>query len=304
MAIKNKILYGYFLSFGIAIVGTSIGLIVGNYYQNQALQSSQIASRERRLIGKIQVDVLYNRPAKQLSPYLQQPEKFQQETKELSDRLNGIYQVLITHNKSAKPATLEGLQPLLDEYQIIVEKFAEKARRFATQVQPLTQSATGAITAEKRLVELVKSPEFVSFIEFPDRLSKFAQLAEEREEQKGKELEKAEALRTQIILVGLSLSIMVAIPVALYISDSIANPIQTLTDIAQTVTKESNFDVQASIQSQDEIGVLANSLNQLIEKVRIYFNKILTCYYLKNSIFLLPATTVSQIIKLFLLLII
>ncbi|NES04750.1 MAG: hybrid sensor histidine kinase/response regulator, partial [Okeania sp. SIO2F4] len=43
---------------------------------------------------------------------------------------------------------------------------------------------------------------------------------------------------------------------------------QILTKIAQKVTQESNFDLQASIQTKDEVGVLANSFNQLIRWVK------------------------------------
>ena len=281
MAIRNKILYGYFLSFGIAIVGTAVGLSVGNYYQNQALKSSQIAAKERRLISKIQVDVLYNRPTKQLSPHLQKPEKFKEESQNLIDRINKIDQIVTEHNRSEQKATLEGLQEILDEYEIAVEKFATKAESFVTVVQPLTQTEQGAGQAEKLLVELVKSQEFADFIEFPDRLNEFALLAQIREEEAEQELIDAEILRTEIIIVSLALSTLVALFLALFISDSIANPIQSVTEVAQQVTEESNFDLHVGVKTDDEMGLLANSLNQLIDKVKnllqenqLYINKI------------------------------
>ena len=76
MAIRNKIIYGYALTLSLALGGTTIGLFVGNYYQKKALEYRQIVSQERKLISTLQVDILYNRPAKQLSPHLQNPEIF------------------------------------------------------------------------------------------------------------------------------------------------------------------------------------------------------------------------------------
>lgn len=268
MNIKQKIVYGYALALGIALAGTVTGLLVGNHYQQKALQSRKVASQERKLLGTLQVDILYNRPAKQLSPHLQQPQRFRQESQQLIERIDRIESLLAAHNTSGKPSTIEGLQPLLDQYQMTVNRFAKKARDFSEKVQPLTSTEEGASLARNLLVDLVKSPEFVSFIEFPDQLSQFYLLAEQREEAAELDLEKAENLRTQIILLTLVGSIAISIILSLYISRSIAFPIQTLTQVAQQVTKESNFELQAKVNTKDEVLVLTNSLNQLIQRVR------------------------------------
>lgn len=268
MAIRNKIIYGYALTLGLALGGTTIGLFVGNYYQKKALEYRQLVSQERKLISTLQVDILYNRPAKQLSPHLQNPEIFRQESTKLIQRVDKIGSLLQKNNTSGKPGTLEGLQPLLEEYELTVRKFAQKAQIFAQKVQPLTSTPTGAAEAQTLLVGLVKSPEFVAFIEFPDRLQQFSALAEQREEEAENDLLKAENLRTQIIVIALALSVAIAIFLAIYISRSLARPIQSLTKVAQKVTQESNFDLQASVETKDEVGMLGTSLNQLISRVK------------------------------------
>ncbi len=268
MAIRNKIIYGYALTLSLALGGTTIGLFVGNYYQKKALEYRQIVSQERKLISTLQVDILYNRPAKQLSPHLQNPEIFRQESTKLIQRVDKIGSLLQKNNMSGKPAALEELQPLLEEYELSVRKFAQKAQTFAQKVQPLTSTPMGTAEAQTLLVELVKSPEFVDFIEFPDHLQPFSELAEQREEEAENELLKAETLRTQIIVLTSALSVAIAILLAIYISRSIARPIQSLTNVAQKVTQESNFDLQASVETKDEVSVLANSLNRLILRVK------------------------------------
>ncbi|WP_413172258.1 ATP-binding protein [Anabaena azotica] len=268
MSIRNKIIYGYGIALGIALGGTITGLTVGNFYQQKALQASQIASKERKLLSTLQVEVLYNRPAKQLSPHLQNPQAFKRESSKLINRVKKIRLLLHDHNNSGQPVTLEGLQPLLDRYEVTVSRFEQKAQDFAKKVQPLTTTKEGAAQAEKLVVAIVKSPEFVPFIEFPDQLSSFYELAEKREAAAEVALSEAEKLRTQIILIGLGLSIAIAIILALYISRAIALPIQAVTKIAQQVTRESNFDLQLPTDIQDETGILATSLNQLIQRVK------------------------------------
>ncbi|MBD2663419.1 multi-sensor Hybrid Histidine Kinase [Richelia sinica FACHB-800] len=268
MSIRNKIIYGYGVALGIALGGSIIGVSVGNYYQQRALQASQIASNERKLLSTLQVEVLYNRPAKQLSPYLQNPSAFQRESHKLIHRVEKIRLLLHHHNNSGKPVTLPGLQPLLDQYEVTVSRFEQKARDFAKQVQPLTTTKAGAAQAEKLVVAIVKSPEFVPFIEFPDKLRSFYEQAEKREAAADLALLQAEQLRTQIIFIGLGLSIAIAIILAIYTSRAIAIPIQSVTEIAQRVTRESNFHLQLPTNIPDETGILASSLNQLIQRVQ------------------------------------
>ncbi len=272
MSIRTKIIYGYGVALGVALVGTASGLIIGNHYQQQALRSRQVASAERALLGSLQVDILYNRPAKQLSPHLQNPEAFRRESGKLIARINKIYDRLVQHNRSGQGATLPGLQPLLDQYEVTVSNCATKVKEFIQTMQPLTATPEGTAKAEKLLVKIVKSPEFVKFIEFPDHLAEFYQQAEQRETATEAELIHAEAVRTQIILASLGLSVAIAVLLALYISRAIARPIQQVTDIAQQVTHDSNFDLQATLPSNikptDEVNLLASSLNQLIQRVK------------------------------------
>ncbi len=57
---------------------------------------------------------------------------------------------------------------------------------------------------------------------------------------------------------------------ALYTSRLIARPLQIVTDVARKITQESNFQLRVHVTSNDEIGTLATSLNQLVEWVGDY----------------------------------
>ncbi len=268
MSIRKKIIYGYALALGISLLGTIIGLIVGNHYQQQALCKRQIASQERKFLSALIIAVSYNRPAKELSPSLQDLQSLYYNSAKLIERVEMIQVLIKAYNEFGEPTTLEGLQPLLDEYEVIVGEFAARVRLFTQSVESLSSSPERVFQTQNLLLQLVQSPEFIAFVEVPEQLSDFYKLAEQREKDAEVALVQAETLRTQIIIMGLGLSILLAIISALYTSHTIAYPIQCVTTLAQQVTHESNFDLKASVTTKDEIGVLAISLNQLISRVK------------------------------------
>ncbi|MEO0349714.1 MAG: ATP-binding protein [Cyanobacteria bacterium P01_A01_bin.15] len=55
-----------------------------------------------------------------------------------------------------------------------------------------------------------------------------------------------------------------------WIARKVAKPIQDITQIAQQVVQENSFELRAFVNSQDDIGALAQALNQLVEWVGQY----------------------------------
>ncbi len=79
----------------------------------------------------------------------------------------------------------------------------------------------------------------------------------------------AQARPTMIVIGITSLGcVILALIIGLRISSSIAKPLQSLTEVARQVTQESNFDLQATVTTNDEIGILATAFNHLIERVK------------------------------------
>lgn len=268
MKIRNKIIYGYLLSLWIALAGTVTGLFVGNYHQQKALETRQKVSRKRQFISKLQVDILYNRPTKQLTTHLQNPQIFRREGMKFIERIEKIQKTLNIHNKSGKISTSKELARLLQEYEITVTKFLIQSRIIITKANKfLSSSPNNKEEGQKLVVNLAKSPEFAKFVEFSDKLEYLYQIAEKQENSSEIYLLKAEKSRTQIIIISLGISIVIGIIIALYISRTIAHPIQTLNKIALQVIKEDNFALQAPVKTKDEIGLLAASFNQLIDSV-------------------------------------
>jgi signal transduction histidine kinase len=62
-------------------------------------------------------------------------------------------------------------------------------------------------------------------------------------------------------------SVAIAAIVAWRTSRAIAEPVITVTQVAEQVARKHNFDLRAPVTTEDEIGLLAKSLNRLIERV-------------------------------------
>ncbi|MEM6840319.1 MAG: ATP-binding protein [Cyanobacteria bacterium P01_C01_bin.120] len=73
-----------------------------------------------------------------------------------------------------------------------------------------------------------------------------------------------------VVLGIMLLGSLVTALVALKIARKIAQPIQVMTQVAQQVTQDKNFDLRVTADRKDEIGLLADALNQLIVWVSDY----------------------------------
>lgn len=85
---------------------------------------------------------------------------------------------------------------------------------------------------------------------------------------------KAEYLRWKITVFSMMLSVAIAAMLASYTSRAIARPIEWVTQVALRTTEQSNYKLRAPILTEDEAGLLATSLNQLISRVEEQLHEI------------------------------
>ena len=88
------------------------------------------------------------------------------------------------------------------------------------------------------------------------------------------ELQNVYHLRKQLFISTIIVSMVFVGCMGRIVSQAISQPIQELTEIARRVTHESQFSLQAPVSSEDEIGFLARSFNQLIIWVREYTDEL------------------------------
>ncbi|MEB3230848.1 MAG: ATP-binding protein [Leptolyngbyaceae bacterium] len=299
MTIHKRLLCGYGLILGIALTGTTSGLVIGNHHQQSALEDQRMATSERKLLNDLQIQILYNRPAQQLSPHLANKVDFWVESQTLLGRLTSIQMVLAQHktthddggsaldadaplpNPTAAPADLTITPPNyyshLSEYEITVAQLHQRIQLFIQTVEALYDRSgqlTDVAAAQDSLLELERSPEFIAFIEFSDELARWQTQVDAQEKQAEVALLRAEKLRNQLVLGSLLASLAIAAVVAWWNSRAIARPLQSVTTVAQRITQDKNFDLEVPVHQQDEVGILADALNQLIKQVKLLLTQL------------------------------
>ncbi|MEM1308646.1 MAG: ATP-binding protein [Cyanobacteria bacterium P01_H01_bin.153] len=156
----------------------------------------------------------------------------------------------------------------LDGLEVAIIDFEQRAQRFISEVEGLTGHSNRQALSQQALLRFVQDPEFHQILSAIDQLGAFDTQLELRESAANAALNDAFRLQTLIILLSLLISVLLASLVAWQNSRAIAHPLTTVTDIARRVTQENDFSLRASVHSQDEVGVLANALNQLIQQVQ------------------------------------
>ncbi|HEY9888745.1 MAG TPA: ATP-binding protein [Candidatus Obscuribacterales bacterium] len=275
MSIRNRIAYGYALVLGLAIAGTTTGLALGNHQQRRALAIRELAATEQQLLNDLQIRILYNRPANQLSPYLNDRDRFRAESQKLLDRIDQIQTMLDTFETLTAEAEHDHddndhdeLHDLLESYQAAVAAFRDRTQQFVAAIEALPTTAAATPEAQTLLLGFVRSPEFINFIQLPDQIEPFVARIAVESQAAEVALQRAEAVRTQIIWGSLLAAALIASVLAWRTSQAIGQPLMQVTAVARRVTEENNFDLQAPVVGHDEISLLAESLNQLIHQVR------------------------------------
>ncbi|WP_370587937.1 sensor histidine kinase [Trichocoleus sp. FACHB-591] len=277
-SIAKKISYSYGLAIGIAVTGTAIGLVIGNYYQQQAQSRHELTDYQQDLLGELERTTLTVRAHPQElfavledSVWFQyETSKFQLSSRQLKRTLSELEQFIENnpHDTAVSPAELK---ELLAKYHQTLDAYNRLMQGLWQQIDPQKRSFGGRALAEKKIVVAVRGPKATQIkIQFEDlakRLALINQAAERQEDQANAQLTQADILRLRIIILSMALSTAIAIVLAFVIARAIARPVRTLTNIAQQSIRESNFVLQAPVTSTDEVGALARSFNQLIYSV-------------------------------------
>ncbi len=105
----------------------------------------------------------------------------------------------------------------------------------------------------------------IQFEKLSESLNQLIDRATKQQTRANKKLLRSEILRLRIIIASMVLSVAIATYLAFYTSRAIASPLKNVTETAQRVTAESNFDLQAyySLRHCDWNGVEGSNLRGL-----------------------------------------
>ncbi len=284
LTIAKKIGYGYSLAIGIAICGTAIGLAIGDYYQKQAQNRLLFIDEQQHLFNRLEEEILKLRLHPQrLIAVLDNHFWFEYETSKFLGEIRQVHNTLSeldslvknNHNNSlhlvVKPAVIKQFST---SYQNNIDDYVELMQSVWAKNDYYNLTPEKALQVKQQILEDISGEKAdkisIEFEILDEKLTRMFYTIDRKKKEANYSLVQANKLRFKIVIFSMALAVLLATLLALYTSRAIARPLQLVTNIAQQVTKECNFNLQATVISQDEVGMLANSLNQLIQWVGKY----------------------------------
>ncbi|MCC5602948.1 sensor histidine kinase [Nostoc favosum] len=272
--IHQKIGYGYFVAIGIGFFGSLTGLVIANYYRgrevrqfNQAYEQGQLLSNYKDAVVGAQlhssnlVAVLENSQQLQTkkADFLKNVEKAKQLESKIGEFIDSKPKRLAATSSTLQTLLLDyktNLKAYVDQIEVVLQKIDSQ------QVQPQQISS-----ARSQLLTIMRGQTAIRLDQLSQSLTNILQTAQEQEQERQKAVEQAKIVERFIVIVSMLVSVAIAAIVAWRTSRAIAEPVITVTQVAEQVARKHNFDLRAPVTTEDEIGLLAKSLNRLIERV-------------------------------------
>jgi two-component system, NtrC family, sensor kinase len=277
LRIGQKISYGYALAIGIAILGTGAGLKVGEYFRKQALIQVNVAQQQQQLLQNLQNTVFEARShAARLPAVLGNAVWLQYEHDRFVQQINQAkiliaeIQFFALKNPDSLAIKEKDLQSRLQRYTIVIDYYAQLTKLQLKEAEVGNLPANRIESAQLQMLRNRSGEEAIVLDKLAENLTEQIAEIEVLKLQGAEALEDAEGLRNRIILGSMVISGLLAVLLADKTSRAIAQPLESVTSVAQQVARESNFNLQVPVTTEDEIGVLAASFNELIQRVSDY----------------------------------
>lgn len=269
--IRQKIGFGYVLAIGIGFVGAAGGLLIADYFQGRGVEELAIAHQRAQLLANFKDAVVSAQlhgervvasvgDSERLSAERSRFRESVVRVKQLQRELANFFEK--KPNWPAAPAV---------QIRALAQEGATSLDAMARSLDAILQRAETAPEAAEslgaQLGAIARSKDAAALDGLSQELSQLVELSQEQERLGEVAMEDAQGLEKLIIVTSMLVSVAISGFLALRASRAIAKPVVTLTNIAEQVARDSNFDLRAPVTSSDEIGSLAQSVNHLIERV-------------------------------------
>ncbi|MBD1814678.1 ATP-binding protein [Microcoleus vaginatus DQ-U2] len=267
LSIHDKIWRGYALALCVAIGGTTVGMLVGTHYYRR-INNQVHLDRESQLLHKLQVALVRTQNSQEWLIYgIDKPQIFDSKYQQLQKNIYSLKELLSEVKKPKYLKQIKGISKFRNTCDSLLSNYIYQLEIVNKKISQLPNNPAQQSVKRKLLSNVARNKTGLQLDTAVNDIAAIIDRAQEQEDAGREDLLRAQALRVQIILGSMALSIVVAAVLAGFTSRAIAKPLAAVTKIAQRVTEESNFQLQVPVTSTDEVGVLAASLNQLIQKV-------------------------------------
>ncbi|MEO0686913.1 MAG: histidine kinase dimerization/phospho-acceptor domain-containing protein, partial [Cyanobacteria bacterium J06649_11] len=271
--IHQKIGYGYFAAIGIGFFGSLVGLVIANYYRTREIKQFSHAQYQTQMLADYKDALLeVQLHSYSLAAVVEQPQQLSRKKAEFDESIRKVEEVElnITGFINSRAGKLAAAKPVL---QVLLRDYETNLELYTQQLNLILQPGEGKIQpqqlsdTQQKLLQLTRSSTAINLENLGKRLNNILQNAERQEQRRAKDLKFSKGIERTIVIASMLLSIAIAVVVAWRTSRAIAEPVIVVTQVAEQVARKSNFDLRAPVTTEDEIGLLAKSLNHLIERV-------------------------------------
>jgi len=272
--IHQKIGYGYLVAIGIGFFGSLTGLVLANYYRGREVREFNQANEQKELLSQYQNAIMGAKLySSDLVAVLEYPQKLKDrktaflnsvtKAQKLEKNIGGF----IDSRPKTLAATSATLENLLQDYSANLKLYIHQIEAVLQEVDSQQLSPEQIASARAEFLIIMRGDIAVKLEDLSDKLTNILQTAKEQEQSRQLDVEEAKVIERAIIILSMLGSAAIAAIIAWRTSRAIAEPVVTVTQIAEQVARKSNFDLRAPVTTDDEIGLLAKSLNLLIERV-------------------------------------
>ncbi|AUS99300.1 hypothetical protein CLI64_02205 [Nostoc sp. CENA543] len=281
LKMAHKISWGYGIILGLFILGTTIGIEVGDYFLWESWQQAQHSRQETELLYRLETDILRARDSQQQLAFLvENPQAWQnkylhlqkqivnikdtwQAIKSFTDSQYHIQNEINNLHLGKIPEFLANYHSFTIDYFQNLEFLVKKIHSNSLELPAI------AADQQKLLVNFQNSSESQKFEKLLDDLIHIIALSAKDYARAIAAYDQADILRLSMNIFSVILSTVIAGILAYFTSQIIAHPLKAVTQVAQQITQNSDFDLQAPVISADEVGIMAITFNQLLQHVRL-----------------------------------
>jgi signal transduction histidine kinase len=272
--IHQKIGYGYFVAIGIGFFGSLTGLVIANYYRGREVRQFNQAQEQRQLLTDYKDAVVGAQlHSSNLAAFLEDANRLPSKKAEFLKNVGKAQKIeqkiaqFIDSRPKKLAATSANLQALLQDYSLNLTAYVAQIDAVLSTIKQQPVQPQQIAATREQLMIIMRGETAMQLDHLSEKLSNILHTAEEQEQNRQRDVEQAKGVERLIVMVSMLASVAIAAIVAWRTSRAIAEPVIMVTQVAEQVARKSNFDLRAPVTTEDEIGLLAKSLNRLIERV-------------------------------------
>jgi PAS domain S-box-containing protein len=280
-----KMMGGYGLALSLAIGGTLFGVITGNRYQEAAWQRVRTAQLESSLIQHLQHETtqvqvqqygLHDQPDN-IADLREKLTILSEQEGPIAAAWGDVQIFPINHAELAAQYGQEGRANLIKLNNQLIKRYFYELRIFSAQLIQAQQSGSWQPAQGQTVVsKFLSSPSTKAFAQLNQALTYQATLANQEVVIAQAEVRTTNQHSMALIIGSLAGSTFLAALIGWAMSRTIGSSLGAVEQVAKSVIKHGDFSQRCEVITQDEIGSLATSLNQLISWVEFHTDELET----------------------------